>query len=166
TIAAEVARKYGTEHHRIEVNDEEAISMVREAVNHLDLPSVDAINSYIVAKKVSEAGIKCALSGLGADELFGGYPSFHDVPRLRQISRLPKLARHLLRFFGPTGERLAEVPDGDLSELTRWRRRFWTDRMLQNAGFEEQGWESAPMPELRDSFAIISWVELTTYMRH
>ena len=61
----------------------------------MDLPTIDGINTWFVAKAAHEAGIKVALSGLGADECFGGYPSFADVPRsvhwLRPLSFVPGL---------------------------------------------------------------------------
>ena len=79
-IALEMAQRYGTDHHRIQLSEEEVIQSVTEAVAKLDLPSVDAINTYIVSRAVAERGVKVALSGLGGDELFGGYPSFRDVP--------------------------------------------------------------------------------------
>ena len=52
-IAAEVACRYKTNHHRIQVTDDEVITLVQEAVGKLDVPSVDAINTYIVSKKVA-----------------------------------------------------------------------------------------------------------------
>lgn len=59
----------------------------------MDQPSVDGINTYFVSKLTSKSGIKVALSGLGGDELFGGYPSFHDVPRAAAvIGRIPAAA--------------------------------------------------------------------------
>ncbi|MDP9005192.1 MAG: asparagine synthase (glutamine-hydrolyzing), partial [Verrucomicrobiota bacterium] len=73
-IAQEIAERYGTDHHRIQLSEDEVIHSVTEAVEKLDLPSVDAINTYIVSRAVEAHGVKVALSGLGGDELFGGYP--------------------------------------------------------------------------------------------
>ncbi len=160
-IALEVAQRYGTTHRRLQLTEEEVIQSVTEAVAHLDLPSVDAINTYIVSRAVAREGVKVALSGLGGDELFGGYPSFRDVPRLQWFAHLPRFLR---RAIG--GERLADLPnDADVGELAQWRRRFFTDEMLQEAGLPN---DSTPVPtpvDLPDDFARISWAELTGYMR-
>ena len=165
-VAEAVAQRYGTEHHRIDVSDEESCQLVREAVEKMDLPSVDAINTYIVSRKVAEQGIKVALSGLGGDELFGGYPSFSDVPRLKRIARLPVWLRRQLAWFGATGRRLADLPDGNVAELTLWRRQFWTKQMLHEAGLPQAFAQPEEPPDLPDDFARVSWVELTGYMRH
>lgn len=165
SVAAEVARLYGTEHHRIEVKDEEAIELVQEAVRKMDAPSVDAINTYIVSKKVAEHGIKVALSGLGADELFGGYPSFHDAPRLRLLAAIPQGIRRLGSGFGKLGARLADLPQGDLTSIAIWRRRLWSDQMLRSAGLPISPLQTEAPPEWCDDFAQISWAELNVYMR-
>ena len=164
-VAAEVARRYQTDHHRIEVSDEEAIALVQEAVRKLDAPSVDAINTYIVSKKVAENGIKVALSGLGADELFGGYPSFRDAPRLRILAAVPRAIRRLGSILGKMGARLADLPSGDLMALAIWRRRLWSDAMLRAAGLPICELQTDAPPELCDGFAQVSWAELTVYMR-
>jgi asparagine synthase (glutamine-hydrolysing) len=165
-IALEVARRFGTEHTRIELDEEETIAIVLEAVEKLDLPSVDAINTYIVSKKVAGQGIKVALSGLGGDELFGGYPSFRDVPWVARLAAMPVAVRRSLRWFGPTGRRLAEIPDARPVGLAQWRRCFWTDAMLANVGLPSPGFPNDHVPDLPDSFSQISWAELTHYMRH
>ena len=160
-IALEVAQRYGTTHARIQLTNEEVIQSVTEAVAHLDLPSADAINTYLVARAVARRGIKVALSGLGGDELFGGYPSFRDVPRLRWLARLP---RPLRRFIG--GERLADLPDDrETCALTQWRRRFFTDAMLERASLPNESSAGDCPVDLPDDFARISWAELTGYMR-
>ncbi len=165
-IAQEIAQRYGTDHHRIQLSEEEVIHSVTEAVGKLDLPSVDAINTYIVSRAVAAHGVKVALSGLGGDELFGGYPSFRDVPRLQLMAALPRFLRRIIGFARNTGERLADLPStGDAVELARWRRRFFTDEMIRRAGLPP---ESAPFESsvaLPDDFARISWAELTGYMR-
>jgi len=66
-IAEEFAQRYGTDHHRIQLSEKQVIESVTEAVAKLDLPSVDAINTYIVARAVAANGVKVALSGLGGD---------------------------------------------------------------------------------------------------
>ncbi len=109
-IAQEIAERYRTDHHRIQLSEEEVIHSVTEAVEKLDLPSVDAINTYIVSRAVAAHGVKVALSGLGGDELFGGYPSFRDVPRLKLIAGLPRPLRRILGSVARLGDRLADLP--------------------------------------------------------
>lgn len=94
-LAAEVAARYGARHIVRTVDRAEFERDLPAMMDAMDLPTVDGINTWFVAKAAHEAGIKVALSGLGADECFGGYPSFSDVPRsvrwLRPVSWLPGL---------------------------------------------------------------------------
>jgi asparagine synthase (glutamine-hydrolysing) len=161
-IAVEVARRFRTDHHRLQLSEDEVLESVTEAVAKLDLPSVDAINTYIVSRAVARHGVKVALSGLGGDELFGGYPSFRDVPRLRWLSKIPRALR--MRF---AGDRLADLPnDSSAGELAQWRRRFFTDSILEKAGLPKESMRFHCPVELPDDFAAISWAELSGYMRH
>ena len=159
-IALEVAQRFGTTHQRLHLTDKEGLQSVKEAVAHLDLPSVDAINTYIVSRAVAQRGVKVALTGLGGDELFGGYPSFREVPRLARLGMLPRALRKAL------GDRVADLPEtAGICELAQWRRRFFTDAMLQAASLPN---ETTPLEcpvELPDDFSRISWAELSGYMR-
>jgi asparagine synthase (glutamine-hydrolysing) len=166
-IAGVVAQRYETVHEPIEISEEEVIEIVKEAVTKMDLPSVDAINTYIVSKKVAERGIKVALSGLGGDELFGGYPSFRDVPKLKLLLLLPRRLRAPLHLLGSLGKRIADLPDKrDATILAHWRRRFWTDEMLREANLPVVPFFLRDEVWLPDDFARISWAEITGYMRH
>lgn len=165
-IAGDIARRYGTDHHRIQLSEEEVIASVTEAVDKLDLPSVDAINTYIVSRAVAAHGVKVALSGLGGDELFGGYPSFRDVPRLQLVAALPSFLRRIIGLVGNLGDRLADIPrSGDAGELAHWRRRFLTDESIRRAGLPIAVEPREVPVALPDDFAQISWAELTGYMR-
>jgi asparagine synthase (glutamine-hydrolysing) len=163
-IADIVAKKYQTDHHRIELGQEEIVRLVQEAVSRMDAPSQDAINTYIVSKKVAESGIKVALSGLGGDELFGGYPSFRDAPILRRLAGMPQWMRRISRGFGKIGERIADLPGGDIMAIAIWRRRLWTDAMLRKAGLPVSPLRTLPSPEFGDDFAKICWAEMSVYM--
>jgi asparagine synthase (glutamine-hydrolysing) len=164
-IAEEIAQRYGTDHHRIQLSEEEVIESVTEAVDKLDLPSVDAINTYIVARAVAAHGVKVALSGLGGDELFGGYPSFRDVPRLQLLSALPSFLRSIVALPTGLGDRLADLPrSGNPAELAQWRRRFFTDAALRDAALPIAAEPLDQSVALPDDFAQISWAELTGYM--
>lgn len=165
-IAREIAQRYGTDHHRIQLSEQEVIHSVTEAVAKLDLPSVDAINTYIVSRAVADHGVKVALSGLGGDELFGGYPSFQDVPRLQLVATLPRFLRQLIGVLRGAGDRLADLPStGRAGELATWRRRFFTDEMLDRAGLPVASEPFEAVVALPDDFSRISWAELTGYMR-
>ena len=93
----EVARRFGTEHHEIPVSQQETLGVLPEALAAMDQPTIDGINTYLVSAKTRAAGMKVALTGLGADEMFAGYSNFRRVPRMenfvRRFGQLPRLAR-------------------------------------------------------------------------
>jgi asparagine synthase (glutamine-hydrolysing) len=94
--AKEVADKFKTNHHEIELGASEFRDLIPEALSFMDHPSGDGPNTYVVSKKTHEAGIKMALSGLGGDELFGGYSIFNQVADLQSkgwLKSFPAYAR-------------------------------------------------------------------------
>jgi len=91
------ARELGTEHHEELVTGARVANDLPRILQHLDAPTGDGVNTFYASQAARAGGVKVALSGLGGDELFGGYPSFRDLPRLEHWlpawRRLPRAAR-------------------------------------------------------------------------
>ena len=79
-----VAKKFHTEHTRIHLKPEVMLEELTHALDAMDVPTGDGINTYVVSKAIHEQGIRVALSGVGGDELFAGYPIFLNYIRLQQ----------------------------------------------------------------------------------
>jgi asparagine synthase (glutamine-hydrolysing) len=145
-LAAKTARQCGLQHVEIALPAEEAEAAALEWLTALDQPSMDGLNVYVISRAVRRQGIKVALSGQGGDELFGGYPSFRDVPRLRRLvsplRRLPVGARRQLGTIAGVGRstavrgKLADVfaSDGSVRSIALLRRRVLSDRQLARLG--------------------------------
>jgi asparagine synthase (glutamine-hydrolysing) len=88
-LAEQIARRYGTRHVTRRITEREFQEDLPNILEAMDQPSIDGINTWFVSKAAHEQGLKVAISGLGGDELFGGYPSFRDIPRLVGWTRLP-----------------------------------------------------------------------------
>lgn len=88
-LAEKVAAHYGVAHTTRVVGEQEFRDDLPRILAAMDQPSIDGINTWFVSKAASEAGLKVAVSGVGGDELFGGYPSFRDLPRWTRLLWLP-----------------------------------------------------------------------------
>ncbi|HUL73826.1 MAG TPA: asparagine synthase (glutamine-hydrolyzing) [Vicinamibacterales bacterium] len=86
--ARAVAAQFGAEHTEIPLDVAAMCHELPEALASADHPSGDGPNTFIVAHAVRRTGLKVALSGLGGDEFFGGYPSFQRLGRLAPYARL------------------------------------------------------------------------------
>jgi asparagine synthase (glutamine-hydrolysing) len=94
-----VAKKFGTLHHEIELSAEKFREMIPDALSFMDHPSGDGPNTYAVSKLTREEGVKMAISGLGGDELFAGYPVFRQLPELHRKKWLRSFPAYARRPF-------------------------------------------------------------------
>ncbi|HMN92008.1 MAG TPA: asparagine synthase (glutamine-hydrolyzing) [Hydrogenophaga sp.] len=81
-FARQVADAIGTRHQEILLTEQSFLDHLESALDSLDQPSFDGLNTYFMSRAVRDAGFKVALVGTGGDELFGGYQSFSDLPKL------------------------------------------------------------------------------------
>jgi asparagine synthase (glutamine-hydrolysing) len=112
TLAAMVAQHYGTQHETRWIGQSDFKKEIERVIAAMDQPSVDGVNTYFVAKAAHEAGLKAALSGVGGDELFGGYSSFTQVPRIAGSlgSMVPRWLGKALRVLSAPGIRRFTSP--------------------------------------------------------
>jgi asparagine synthase (glutamine-hydrolysing) len=96
-LARLVAKRCGTQHREIPLDGGAVLSRLDEALDALDQPTMDGINTYFVSWAAREVGLKVALSGLGGDELFAGYRTFAETPKLERLVRLAWFAPAPLR---------------------------------------------------------------------
>lgn len=113
TQAAEFAARFNSPHTAIELSEQQLTTAFNDFLASQDLPGVDGFNTYCISQAVAEQGYKVVLSGLGGDELLGGYPSFQQVPQLLRLHRQLQWLQPLL-----SGHHLTEL-SASLRKLSR-----------------------------------------------
>ncbi len=135
-LAEASARHFGTDHQTRILTGAEVAADLEKILDSLDQPTGDGINTYYVSLAARAGGVTAALSGLGGDELFGGYPSFRDLPRLARWlplwRGLPAAARAAaLGGLAQRGTRARKLADflrhaRDRHELAALQRRVFS----------------------------------------
>jgi asparagine synthase (glutamine-hydrolysing) len=93
------------------------------ALESLDQPTFDAINTYFVSRVVREAGFTVALAGTGGDELFGGYPTFRELPAAcTAAGLLQKVPPRWFEGLAHAASRLMYGKPGEVPPQTRWAK--------------------------------------------
>lgn len=122
--AERVAQAYSTSHYSVFLSERDVLAKLPGALNALDQPAVDGLNSYIVSEAAVNAGLKVALSGLGGDEVFAGYDFFRTVAqserRRTQVRLVPSgLRRAASTAIGALGTLSHDHRANKLSLLLR-----------------------------------------------
>jgi len=87
-LARQTAQHFGADHTEVLVTPDEVLTCLPDALEAMDQPTMDGINTYFVSEAAKRAGLIVALSGLGGDEVFAGYSTFRTVPLLWRWQRL------------------------------------------------------------------------------
>jgi asparagine synthase (glutamine-hydrolysing) len=118
--AATIARHYGIPQ-KIEFIDRSVFHAESDRLlETMDQPTIDGVNTYFVSRLAKQMGFKVALSGLGGDELFAGYPSFRNIPAtvhgLGFLGHVPALGRGFRILTAPALSRLTSPKYASLLE--------------------------------------------------
>jgi asparagine synthase (glutamine-hydrolysing) len=122
-LARQAAQLYGSDHREIPIRVDDIRDRMPDAIRALDQPSVDGVNTYFVSEAAVQAGLKVAVSGIGGDEIFGGYSSFQRVPRIQRIrARLGSL---------PAGDSLTAACAGGVDALPHFGQKTRVSNALR-----------------------------------
>jgi len=94
-----IAEKFETEHNEIELQSRDIKKYIDKIFYYMDQPTINGINTFFVSLAASKLKLKVCLSGLGGDEIFCGYPSFIQLPRLYKISKIFSLIPFRKKIF-------------------------------------------------------------------
>lgn len=192
-MAEQVARQYGAVHQTVWIGKNDFEHAFEEFIDAMDQPSSDGLNTWLVSRAASQLGLKVAISGLGGDEFFGGYPSFQQIPKIRRLASpfaaIPGLGKMVRQLSAPVLRRFTSEKYAGLLEygstvqgayqLRRAMRMPWEIDGKQtktnlDSGFDMLGVHEFVIPgSSRDpqsssstAFAQISHLEATQYMRN
>jgi asparagine synthase (glutamine-hydrolysing) len=188
TYAAQIAGRYGTAHQTQWITREDFHRDYQRILEAMDQPATDGVNMFFVAQVAAAAGMKTALSGLGGDELLGGYPSFQDIPRMVRtfgfMGGFPGLGRMvrtvtypwLKHFTSPKYAGLLELGGSYPGAYLLRRGLFmpWELPEVMDPDLARAGWEELqPLVRLNETilrvpedYLKVAALEMVWYMRN
>lgn len=178
-FARTVAKHSGTKHHQINASIDDVIKYLPLIIWHIDEPIADSaiVPSFLVSMRASK-DVKVCLSGLGGDELFGGYSRYIDKPmgKYRKfLSKVPWLAYLITKVLSLFNISYARKIKPLTSKTERWRNyllhiQLFEKNELKKLGFEKFGkceslikdlWEKYPG---NDSVGRRQFIDQHTYL--
>jgi asparagine synthase (glutamine-hydrolysing) len=123
-FARKIAEAIGTQHTEILLSEQRFVGNLQRGLDTLDQPTFDGLNSFYMSQAVREAGLTVALVGTGGDELFGGYKSFSELPRLLSVAQRSALVPKPLKVAAAQLVKAIKSPSGGgaVAPQTRWAK--------------------------------------------
>lgn len=177
--ARETAKRFRMRHHEIMLSGSDLLNALPDVFASMDQPSLDGLNTFVVSRAVRSFGLKVVLSGLGGDELFGGYPSFYRAERIASLWKLPRALRQIGAngagsFEDPRLERVSTLLRDRSPARAAYRasRTLFSDRLVSRLMGAHRNWQGEKTdPDDVDVSKLtiaqqVSLYELTGYMRN
>ena len=168
-----VAKRFHTNHTEINLKPEYFLNLLPTAVRALDHPSIDGLNTYVVSRATKEAGISVALSGVGGDEWFAGYPVFHRMyhDKLKRFRMMPKVLRQSAAGLAgavarnESWSKKLELLSSDLrfSDLHLAERKLFTASQIQRLLKQVNAPDNRKHPDIQ-TISDLSIAEWETYL--
>jgi len=169
TYAKYVANYLNTDHNEIFFDDKAIISVVSEALSDTDNPTADGINTWIISKSVKSAGLTVAISGVGADELFGGYNTFRRLNFFNSFHKY--IPSFISKYNNDSSKILAFLGSDSISKAYTYNRTFldsyWINNLLPNYVESDDVYlnHGLEFENLKPNvFNFTSYMELSCYM--
>jgi asparagine synthase (glutamine-hydrolysing) len=181
TYAQQIAKRFNTRHTEMRLEPTVFLDELQNALNNMDTPSGDGVNTYVVSKKIRQSGLTVALSGVGGDELFAGYPFFPQYYRLNKwkkpwaiASPFRKLAAGFIRVNGSVRndriKQLLKLNELDIAGFYPLIRQIFSPRQISKLTNHQVMQGSLVEEQLRkhshaiERFPVLSQVSIAEYL--
>lgn len=169
-LAAESAKHYGAKHHVVKLKESDFLDSIDETLKSMDHPSGDGPNTYMISKEIKNAGFTVALSGLGGDELFYGYPHYQRYMQLKNSFAYQLIPQTVLnglsKLYTCTDTQkltaLKKELDSPERSMAIFRSNFTADILQKVFGVEEDTFSEIDEPD--SILNKISKTEMAYYM--
>ena len=169
-----IAGEINSIHHSILLKEADFHTNFSAVIAAMDMPSCDGINTWFISKFAASVGLKAVLSGIGADELYGGYPSFSRMKKTLLLSYMPKkLLNVSAQLDLKKYNRIAYLRLGGIKGLYLFLRGHFTPIQIaaQLGSYEKDIWDVLKQTPVSASLQKVStknkasWMEFNIYMQ-